>query len=137
MGEITARLAGPQDAEPLAKWALSNELIDMEDIKSSMIEENPTTVVLVVEQDGKVLLYAPIYCTMTLAFLAFNPEDTRRQKMEALAKMKDAISRFSLIHGVKELITYSKEEYGVAKWAVKNGFIPEDRTAFKLKMTEV
>jgi hypothetical protein len=26
MGEITARLAGPQDAEPLAKWALSNEL---------------------------------------------------------------------------------------------------------------
>lgn len=134
--QLTVRLAEPKDAEPFARWAAENKDIPQQDVIAGMAQTNPTSVVLVIEEDGVPILYCPIYCALTIAYLGFNPDADHKQRLKAMEAMQKAISGFAWMHGVREIITYSKEEYAVAKWATKHGFTLEPRQAFKLQLKE-
>lgn len=130
---MTFRFANPEDAAPFAKWAVDNPDIPQNDIKAAMKENNPTVNVLIVEDDGIPVLYVPLYCSMRIAYLGFNPEADQRQRIEAMNKMKIAIMGFAAAFGINQVDTLSKRGYAVAQWAEKHGFDPESRELFELK----
>jgi hypothetical protein len=132
---FTFRWAQPSDSELFAKWASENDKIPRKDILSSMSVNNPTCVFFVIEKDGVPVVYAPFHARLILDFLGFNPESGRKDRLEALSSLQNVISEFALIHGIREIAVESAKDYPVAKWAVKNGFEPEPRETFKLRVT--
>lgn len=131
-GEFTVRIANENDAEPFAKWIAESRDIPVEDVKASLKEANPTSVTLVIECDGKVLLFAPTYAVALLGFIGFNPEAEPRERIKALEAIKRAVQAFWGMHGVTSVATLTKEEYPVAKWALNHGFVKEERQVFVL-----
>jgi hypothetical protein len=131
------RFANPEDAAPFAKWATENQDIPEKDIEAARKENNPTATVLVIEdEDGSPILYVPIYCSIMVAYLGFNPEANRLQRVEAMGAMLKALKGFAAAFGINELSVLSKKEYAVAKWAENNGFEPETRQLFTVKVKE-
>ena len=57
--------------------------------------------------------------------------------MQSLNVLTDGVSALMVQYGVREITTLSKEDYGVAKWAVANGFEKEDRQLFKLDLNKI
>ena len=132
--EWTFRLAVPTDAPAFAQWATENPLIDREDVQAGLSQNNPTAVVFVAELDGVPMAFAPFYCQMALAHLGFNPESRGTEKLKALQVMLDGVAMFSYQMGIRELVTLSKKDYPVAKWAESKGFEPDSREQFKLNL---
>jgi len=132
---LTYRWAQPSDAEAFSKWSSENGKIPHKDILASMSANNPTCVYFVIEKDGVPILFAPFYVQMILAFLGFNPEAGRKDRIDALAKMQEITSKFAEKHGIREIAVQTSPEYPVAKWAVKNGFNEEPRKTFKYRVT--
>jgi len=119
MSEWRFRLAEPADAEAFAKWSAENQQVEQTDLIAGMKKSNPTVLFFAVEKDGVVQAFAPLYLQMMLAHLGFNPEADNKDKLRAMQ------------------MTMSKEEYPVAKWAVKHGFDLESRQAFKLDLNKI
>lgn len=132
-GEITLRIANENDAEPFSRWIAESTQIPFEDVQASLKEFNPTSVTLVIECDGKVLLFAPTYAVALLGFIGFNPEAEPRERVKALEAIKRAAQAFWGMHGVTTIATLSREDYPVAKWAAKHGFELETRQVLVLK----
>lgn len=132
------RLAEPRDAEAFVKWAVENRAISREDIEDSRKVNNPTCVTFVIErEDGVPILFAPVYCGLVLAYLGFNPEaPAKEDRLIALELMKRTLSAFALIHGIRELITYTTDDQRVAMWAKANDFEVEARKLYKLRIKE-
>lgn len=130
------RLAEPSDAEAFSKWVAENPQIDADDIKAGTRDQNPTVLVFAVEKDGVVQVFAPVYLQMTLAHLGFNPEANGKDKLTALQTLVDGVSKTAVEFGVRELTTLSKEEYPVAKWALKHGFKLDPRQVLKLDLNK-
>lgn len=129
------RFAEPADSEAFVRWAIQNEKIDVKDIADSLKENNPTCVVLVVEKEGVPIVFAPFYCTLTLAYLGFNPDcNDMRARLDSLEVMKRAMSAFALMHGVREIDTFTSEDQRVAQWARKHGFIEEPRAIYRCRI---
>ena len=131
---MNVRLAQVEDAEDFAQWAIENPDIPHEDILAGMTENNPTSVVFVVEDAGKAILYLPFYCLINVAYFGFNPEASEREKLAAMNLMLKAVENFAEAFGIREIQGFSKEGYGMAKWAMKRGFIKESRQAFVRKL---
>lgn len=132
------RLAVPEDAEAFTQWTLTNPQIDPKDIEAAKKDNNPTVLFFAVENaDGKVISFAPIYIQSVLAHLVFNPEATGRERLTALQMALNGVVSFSVGLGVREIVTLSKAEYGVAKWAMKHGFELEPRQVFKFDINQV
>lgn len=131
-GALTVRIAGEGDAEKFAQWISESRHIPVEDVKASLKENNPTSVTLVIECDGKVLLFAPTYAIALLGFIGINPEATPRERMKALEAIKRAAQSFWGMHGVTSIATLSREDYPVAKWALGHGFSLEPRQVLML-----
>lgn len=131
-GELTVRIANENDAEPFAQWISESTQIPFEDVQASLKEFNPTSVTLVIECDGKVLLFAPTYAVALLGFIGFNPEADGRERVKALDAIKKAAQTFWGMHGVTTIATLSREDYPVAKWALKHGFGLEPRQVLVL-----
>lgn len=128
------RFANAEDAAPFAKWAAENPDIPTKDIAAALKENNPTATVLIVEDDeGRTILYVPIYCTVRIAYLGFNPAADARERISAMNKMLEAIKAFAANFGINQVDTLTKTGYPVAQWAEKHGFNPEDRELFELK----
>lgn len=136
MDEYTVRLANVDDSEPFAKWISESTQIPVEDVRASLKENNPTSVTLVIEKGGKVILFAPSYAVSRLAFLGFNPEVGGLEKLKALDAMKKAMQSFWGMHGVNEIETLTMEGYPVAQWALRHGFTLEGRQVLKLTNTD-
>lgn len=132
---LTYRWANPSDTEAFVKWATGNNKIPHKDILASMHLNNPTCVFFVVEKDGVPILFAPFYFQMNLAFLGFNPDAGRRDRMNALAKMQEISTQWAQNYGVQELVVSTSKDYPVGRWALQNGFEPEPRETFKLRIT--
>ncbi len=129
------RFAEAKDSDAFVKWAMENPAIDPRDIADSLKENNPTCVVIVVERDDVPILFAPVFCTMQLAYLGFNPDrDDTREKAEALSEMLIVLQAFATLHGVRQINTLTSAEQMVAKWARKHGFEPETRQLYKHKV---
>jgi len=132
MDEFTVRLAGAEDSEPFAKWIAESTQIPVEDVKASFKENNPTSVTLVIEKDGEVVLFAPVYAVARLAFIGFNPDKVGRDRLKAMDALKKTSQAFWGMHGITEIETLSLEGYPVAQWALKHGFTLEPRQVLKL-----
>lgn len=131
------RLAEPADALAFSKWSAENPQIEPKDLLATLKKNNPTTVFFVVTKDGVPISFAPIYCQMALAYLGFNPESEGKDKLKSLEVMIDGVSAFAVGMGVREIVTLSKEEYGIAQWAVKHDFDLEPRQLFKLDINKI
>jgi hypothetical protein len=132
------RLAEPADAEAFTQWTLSNPQIDPKDIEAAKTKNNPSVVYFVAENaEGKVVTFAPVYVQMMLAHLVFNPNSPADDRKQAMKGMLDWATAYALGIGVREIVTLSKEEYGVAKWAVRNGFELDPRQLFKFDINKV
>lgn len=127
---MNIRLATPDDAEAFAQWAVGNPDIPYQDIEAGMRENNPTTIVFVVENDGQALLFLPFYCLINVAYFGFNPAASEREKVAAMNLMLKAVESFAVAFGIREIQGFSKEGYGMAKWAERKGFHKELRQAF-------
>ena len=126
------RLAVPDDAEAFSRWAAENDQIDQKDLLAGTKAVNPTVLTFAVEDgDGKVVAFAPFYLNAALAHLGFNPEARASEKMKALQTMLDGAAAFFVQFGVREILTLSKPEYGVAQWALTHGFESEPRQLLK------
>jgi hypothetical protein len=127
MNELSVRIADEKDSEPFARWIAQSNQIPVEDVKASLKKCNPTSVTLVIEQDGKVILFAPMYALAMLGFIGFNPATSERQRLKGLDALNKTAEAFWKQHGVTTLCTLSKENYPIAKWAMHNGFEVEPR----------
>jgi hypothetical protein len=132
------RLAGSEDAESFTLWTLSNPQIEPKDIDAAQKKNNPTVVYFAAENaEGKVVAFAPVYMQMILAHLVFNPESTNDDRKQAMEGMLNVGVHYALELGVREIVVMSKEEYGVAKWAVRQGFELDPRQLFKLDLNKL
>lgn len=131
------RLAEPADAEAFACWVAENPQIDPADIQAGLKKNNPTAVMFVVEKDGKVVSFAPLYCQMALAHLGFNPEALGSDRLESLNVMLDGVMAFAVQFGVREIVTLTDRKYPIAKWAEFKGFVPDGRQLFKFDINSV
>ena len=132
------RLAEPADAPFFAKWAAENPQIDPADIDAGLQKNNPTSTTFAVENEkGEVVAFAPFYCQFALAHLGFNPDARAAEKMIALNTMLDGAMAFAVQFGIREIVTLSKPDYGVAKWATEHGFDCDDRQQFKFDINKV
>ena len=128
----TFRLAVPDDATAFAAWAAENPQIDPKDLEAGLKRTNPTVVTFAVcDAGGKVILFAPVYAVMNLAFIGFNPEARASEKVRALETLLNGAAAFAVQFGVREINTLTKTGYGVAKWAAANGFVADDRELFR------
>jgi hypothetical protein len=131
------RLAQPEDAIAFSTWAAQNPQIEQKDLLATLKANNPTCVFFVATKDGVPISFAPVYCQVALAHLAFNPESDGRDKLKSLEILTDAVDVFAVQHGVREIVTLSKPEYGIAQWAVKHGFDLEERQLFKRNLNPI
>ena len=132
---VTVRFATPEDSEKFASWAATNPDIPGEDIEAAL--RNRTTTFFVIEMDGVPVLYVPAYCALTVAYLGFNPEATRSKRLMAMEFMLKALSAFADQHGINEVVTFSKEVYPVAKWAIGHGFKVDHRNPLRFEVPSV
>jgi hypothetical protein len=132
------RLAVLEDAEAFTQWTLANPQIDPKDIEAAKKENNPTVLFFAVENaDGKVIAFAPVYTQAIVAHLVFNPEADGKECLSAMQMLLNGTVAFEVGMGVREIVTLSKPEYGVAKWAMKHGFDLEPRQVFKFDINKV
>lgn len=131
-GEPTVRIATEADSEAFAKWIGESKDIPFEDVRASLKDANPTSVTLVIELDGKVLLFFPTWAVALLGFIGFNPEATPRERVMALDACKRSAQAFWGMHGVTSIATLTNEDYPVAKWALNHGFVKEERQVLVL-----
>jgi hypothetical protein len=132
-GPITVRIADASDAELFAEWIADSTHIPYQDVQDSLKESNPTSVTLVMEQDGKVLLFFPTYAIAMLGFIGFNPDTSDLERLRALDAAKRAAQAFWSTYGVTEIATLTKEHYPIAQWAMRHGFEMDERQIVKLK----
>jgi hypothetical protein len=135
--EWTFRLATPADAASFAKWIAENSSIDAVDKLAATHDQNPTVLWFVMEKDGIVQAFAPLYLQMTLPHLGFNPDAAAEDRKEALTRLMNGVSAFAVQFGIREITTLSKERYPIAKWAIAHGFDLDSRQVLKLDLNKV
>jgi hypothetical protein len=128
------RLAKPEDAEAFSRWAATNPHIEQKDLLAGMQKNNPTVLTFTVTKDEVPVIFAPVYLSATLAHLGLNPETEGTDKLRGLQMLLDGVAALMAQVGVREIITLSKKEYGVAKWALAHEFEQEERELFKFKI---
>lgn len=128
------RLAEPSDAEAFSRWSAENPQIDAADLLAGTKEKNPTVLFFVVEKEGVVVSFAPLYLQFALPHLGFNPEADGKDKLTALQMLIDGVSGIAVQYGLREIVTLSKPEYPVARWALKHGFEMDSRQQFKMDL---
>src|SRR6185369_14652151 len=121
-----------------AEWVANNPHIPQADKEAGMKETNPTSTVLVIEEDGadgkKIpRLFIPLYLTMRIAYLGFNPENTRDQTLQALEAMLPFVKGFAQMWHINDVETLTKTGLPTAKWAARHGFVAQDRELYQLK----
>lgn len=131
------RLAGPADAADFAKWTAENSQIDDVDKLAGRGKNNPTVLWFVVEKDGVVQSFAPVYLQASVPHLGFNPDADPKDKLRAMQRLMDGVVGFMAQYGVREITTLSKEEYPIAQWALKHDFDLEPRQLLKLDMNKL
>jgi hypothetical protein len=128
------RLAEPSDAKAFSEWVLANPQIDPKDVQDGLKKNNPTALTFAVEYNGKVIAFVPVYCAAIIAHLGFNPEASAKDRLKALAVLKDGLAAFFVQFGIRELHTFSKPAYGIADWAARHGFEMDERHPYRLNL---
>lgn len=130
------RFAEPADAEAFSRWAGMNPQVDEADLQAALRDKNPTVLFFAAEKDGVVQAFAPIYLQAVLPHLGFNPDTPDKDKLRSLQVLIDGVSALVVQYGVREIVTMSKPEYPIARWAVKHGFEVDERQQYKLDLNK-
>ena len=137
MAEWTYRGATADDASLFADWVRSNPQIDLGDVQRTIKGNNPTCVFMVACCDGVPVAFAPVYCQMHLAHLAFAPEARASQKLKALKGLLDFATAFAVQFGIREITTLSRESYPMGQVALHAGFEKDSRELFRFEINKV
>lgn len=136
MGGWSFRLAEPADAPAFAKWVAENPQIDPQDVNAALKENNPTVLYFCATKDGVPVAFAPLFCSMTLAHLAFDPASEGRDRLRAMKTLIEGVTAFAVQYGIREITTLTREEYPVGAWALKHGFDKDSRELFRLDINK-
>ena len=131
MMNVTVRPAQPGDAESFAAWAANNPDIPQQDINAVRKSEIPF--VLVVEIDGEAAMYMPLIPAVTIGYLGFRPDLAPRPKAKAMRAMLAALKEFMGALKISDTYVFTKAEYPMGKWALRNGFKPKEKDGFTLE----
>ena len=132
------RLAEARDSADFVQWTIANPLIDQKDVQAAKKKNNPTAMYFAVENaEGKIIGFVPIYLQILLAHLVFNPESTAAERKQGMAVGMEGLIHFAAGQGLREIVTMSKAEYPVAKWALANGFDLEERQLLKFEINKL
>ena len=138
MSEWEIRFAEPADAPLFAEWIVKNPHIYPDDVEAGLRKNNPTALTFVVTHNGTPVWFAPMYASFSLAHLGVNPESDPEERKYALNFMLNAVARFALEYGIREITTMTKDDYPVATIAKRKGFKkdPIGREQFKLNLNK-
>lgn len=128
---ISVRLATPQDAELCAQYVGRNTDIPLKDKEA--VKRAKCPIMLVVEIDGKAELFMPLLPALTIGYLGFNPDQDPRTKARALRAMKKHLQELQINLGVEDAYVFTRPEYPMGKWALKNEFVIKDKLGFSLE----
>lgn len=132
--KMSFRFAQPEDAPAFAAWAASNPQIERKDLEAATKEANPTATFLVIEQDGKPIMFMPVYLTMRIGYLGFNPAADKPTREAALEMMLRAVQALALEYKISSVDVLTRSGIPVAEWARDHGFNPDPRELFTLKL---
>lgn len=135
MKKTSVRLATPQDAELCAKWVAQNLEIPIADQEAVQRAKFP--LMLVVEVDGQPELFMPLLPALTIGYLGFNPTQDVKTKARALKAMKAALIELQKNLGIEDAYVFTRPEYPMGKWALKNKFVIKENLGFSLERTDV
>jgi len=119
----------------LADWAINNPDIPQSD--TDALSKSKIPMILVVEVDGQPELFLPLLPAVSIAFLGFRPGATPKEKAVALKRMKRALLDFMGALSIDDAYVFTKAEYPMGKWALKNGFRQKDKDGFTLERSNV
>lgn len=131
MDNVSVRLAKPEEAEMFAEWAIQNRDIPHADKYAVQRAKCPMT--LVVEIGGKPELFMPLLPAVTIGFLGFRPDQHPETKVNALKAMKGALRELQVNLGIEDAYVFTRPEYSMGKWALKNGFKTKPNIGFSLE----
>lgn len=122
-------LETPEEISQLAEFIGKNPDIPLDDVNG--LKASPSSVVLMVSDDeGKVLLMLPWYPLFVVPFFGFNPEANPRERIKAMNAALPIIEAAAKRFGIAHIAGMTRPEYGIAQWAMKHGFEPDQRQAF-------
>jgi hypothetical protein len=136
VSEWTFRLAMPEDAEAFSLWVAENPLIDPQDVRDGLNQNNPTTLTFVACLDGKPIWFAPVYLVAHLAHLGVNPEAKVETRKQGLERLMAYVGLFMCQIGIRQITTLTKEKYPIARWAKQRGFKIDPRQLLKWDLGE-
>lgn len=117
------------------KWATDNIDIPQNDLAA--VSKSKVPLILVVEVDGKPDMYMPLLPAVTIGYLGFRPDATPREKAFALKTMKKALQALMDTLSIEDAYVFTKAEYPMGKWALKNGFTQKEKAGFTLERAHV
>lgn len=128
--DVKIRMATEADAPAFAEWATSNPDIPREDLEAVAACKIP--MVLVVEIDGQAEMYMPLLPAVTIGYLGFRPDSEPRKKAVARRVMLKALEDSLEILQIPDAYVFTKAEYPMGKWALRNGFKQKSKDGFTL-----
>jgi hypothetical protein len=130
----TFRFAEPKDAESFSAWVARNPQIDPADIEAASQKNNPTVTYLVIEHQGEPVMFMPVYLTMRIGYLGFNPAADKERREGAMEIMLQAVKAFALAYRIGSIDTLTRSGIPVAEWARAHGFNQDPRELFTLQI---
>lgn len=127
---VTVRFANADDTELFAKWVNENTDITEADKK---VLKYPTTITMVIEEDGHPILFMPLALSFLISFLAFKPSLQAREAVEAVQAALEGLTNLGNSTGVCEVYVFPKPQCPLKKWTLQNNF-NECASAFNLNL---
>jgi len=134
MHSWTYRLAEPSDAPVFSRWVDTNPQIDAVDVQRTGKTANPMCMFLVACCDGKPVAFAPLYPSLHLAHLAFDPDSRAAEKMKALQVLLGFSCEIAEQLGIREITTLTRSSYPMSRVAERLGFEKDDRELFRFEI---
>lgn len=135
MKKTTVRFATPDDMPLFTKWAVDNTDIPQTDLDA--VAKSKVPLILVVEVDDQPEMYMPLLPAVTIGYLGFRPGANPREKAVALKTMKKALRALMDTLSIEDAYVFTKAEYPMGKWALKNGFKQKEKDGFTLERAHV
>jgi hypothetical protein len=128
---VKIRMATEADAPAFAEWITNHPDIPQEDVKAVSACKIP--MVLVVEIDGEAEMFMPLLPAVTIGYLGFRPGMDLRKKARSLRAMRKALEGFQRALQIPDAYVFTKAEYPMGKWALRNGFKEKLEDGFTLR----
>lgn len=129
---MKSRLIVPADFETFSKWASNTTEVQIADMEAVL--RNRTTVTIVTENEqGKVIMFSPVFCVLRNGFNSFNPEATKRERVEAIYRHNEALKEFANRFGIDDIMAFVQPGCVVSDWCQDNEWKQEPRSVILMR----